>query len=156
MSHISWDHKGLFTRRLISILVDAQHRDWRSQVNTVAVEIVIVPLVTNDPDIDRTANQRGPYRSRSIPHKSPVFSPFSPFTAVSLCGSCGTFPSFPVHVHSSLMFQAFRSLLTVSFNLNFSLSRTLPSIFISTTAQMFSVSSLLDVHRSPVWKALTR
>ena len=46
--------------------------------------------------------------------------------------------------HSSLMLQAFRSLLTVSFHVNFGrpLGR-FPSIFISTTALRFSVSSLL-------------
>ena len=47
-------------------------------------------------------------------------------------------------VHSSLIFQASRSLLTVSFHLNFCLPLgRLPSIFISTTARMFSVQSLL-------------
>ena len=46
--------------------------------------------------------------------------------------------------HSSLMFQAFGYLLTVSFHLNFDLPLgRFPSIFISTTAWMFSVSSLL-------------
>ena len=45
--------------------------------------------------------------------------------------------------HSSLMFQAFRSLLTVSFQRNFGLPLgRFPSIFILTTARMFSVSSL--------------
>ena len=51
--------------------------------------------------------------------------------------------SLPV-AHTSLMFQAFRSLLTVSFHRNLSLPLGhLPSIFNSTTALMFSVSSLL-------------
>ena len=46
--------------------------------------------------------------------------------------------------HSSLMFQAFRSLLTVSFHLNFGFSLgRFPSFFISTTAMVFSVSPLL-------------
>ena len=47
-------------------------------------------------------------------------------------------------VHSSLILHAFMSLLTVSFHLSCGrpLGR-LPSIFISTTALMFSVSSLL-------------
>ena len=46
--------------------------------------------------------------------------------------------------HSSLMFQAFRSLLTVSYHLNCGLPLgCFPFIFISTTALMFSVSSLL-------------
>ena len=46
--------------------------------------------------------------------------------------------------HSSLIFQAFRSLLIVSFHRNFGrpLGR-FPSIFISATARMFSVSPLL-------------
>ena len=45
--------------------------------------------------------------------------------------------------HSSLMFQAFRSRLTVYFHRNFGLPLgRFPSIFISTTARMFSVSSL--------------
>ena len=44
-------------------------------------------------------------------------------------------------VHPSLMFHASRSLLTVSFHLNLGLH--FPSIFNSTTARMFSVSSLL-------------
>ena len=46
--------------------------------------------------------------------------------------------------HSSLMFQAFRSLLAVSFHLNFGLPLgRFRSIFISATARMFSGSSLL-------------
>ena len=53
-------------------------------------------------------------------------------------------PCVPVRAHSSLMFQAFRSVLTVSFDLNFCLPLgRFSSIFISTTARMFSVSSLL-------------
>ena len=69
------------------------------------------------------------------------FSPFSPFAAVSLLGVAGlaqTFPSF------YLIFQAFSSFLTVSYHRNFSLPvGRFPSIFISATAQMFSVSSVL-------------
>ena len=46
--------------------------------------------------------------------------------------------------HSSMILHAFMSLLTVSFHLNFGLPLgRFPSIFISTTALMFSVSSLL-------------
>ena len=49
-----------------------------------------------------------------------------------------TFPSFPVSGSSSLTFQAFRSLLTVSFHCNLCLPLgRFPSIFISTTARMF-------------------
>ena len=69
---------------------------------------------------------------------------FSPFDAVSLCGVVGRFPvSGP---YSSRVFPAFStgSLLTLSFHRNFGLPlRRFPSIFISTTARMFSVSSLL-------------
>ena len=51
-----------------------------------------------------------------------------------------------IFLHSSLMCQAFRSLLTVSFHLNFGLPLgRFPSIFNSTTARMFSVSSLLSM-----------
>ena len=46
--------------------------------------------------------------------------------------------------HSSLIFQASRSLLTVSYHHNFGLPLgRFPSIFISATARMFSVSYLL-------------
>ena len=72
------------------------------------------------------------------------FSPFSPFAAISLCGVTGSFHHSLSVAHSSLMVQAFRSLLIVSVHLNVGLPLgRLPSIFISTTARMFSVSSLL-------------
>ena len=75
------------------------------------------------------------------------FSPFSPFAAVSLCGVAGRAETFHLArsvAHSSLMLHAFMSLLTVSFYLNFGLPLgRFPSIFVSTTALMFSVSSLL-------------
>ena len=59
-------------------------------------------------------------------------------------GSCRDLSIFLSVAHSFLMFQAFRSLLTVSFHLNFGLPLgRFPSIFISTTALMFSVVSLL-------------
>ena len=46
--------------------------------------------------------------------------------------------------HSSLIFQAFRPLLTVSFHRNIGLPLgRFPSIFISATARMFSLSPLL-------------
>ena len=75
------------------------------------------------------------------------FSPFLPYDAVSLCGVAGLQRLFHLSrsvAHSSLMLHAFMSLLTVSFHLNFGrpLGR-FPSIFISTTALLFSVSSLL-------------
>ena len=70
----------------------------------------------------------------------------SPFATNSLCEVA----SRPFHIslsvaHSSLMFQAFRSLLTVHFHRNFGFPLgQFPSIFMSTiTALMFSVSSLL-------------
>ena len=78
-----------------------------------------------------------------------TISPFSTFPAVSLCGVEGlaeTFPWFPAVsvAHFSLMFQAFWSLLTLSFHSNFGLPLgRFPSIFISATARMFSVSTLL-------------
>ena len=86
-----------------------------------------------------------------VEQHSPTYDPelasgnFSPFAAVSLCGVAGpaeTFPSFPVSgpfLHDVPGFQAppdsiFRPQLR-------SFSR--PPIFISTTARMVSVSSLL-------------
>ena len=55
-----------------------------------------------------------------------------------------TFPPFSVSGPCPLMFQAFKSLLTVSFHINFGLPLgRFPSIFISATARMFSVSSVL-------------
>ena len=57
---------------------------------------------------------------------------------------------FSLKCNSSLMFQAFRSLLTLSFHLNFGLPiGRFPSIFISTTALMLSVSSLLFLLTCP-------
>ena len=75
-----------------------------------------------------------------------IFSLFSPFAAVSLCGVAGlaeTFPSFPVSGPFLPDVPGFQ-VLTVSFYLHFGLPLgRFPSIFISTTARMFSVSSLL-------------
>ena len=73
------------------------------------------------------------------------FAPFSLFAAVSLgVFFAGTFQSFSVSDPFPSMFQAFRSLLTVSFHCNFGLPQVpFPSIFISATARMFSVSPLL-------------
>ena len=72
---------------------------------------------------------------------------FLPFAAVYLCAVAGMPRCFrrslPV-AHSSLMFQAFRSLLTVS-SLRKSglLLGSLSSIFNYTPARMFSMSSIL-------------
>ena len=76
---------------------------------------------------------------------SPIY--LSPFAAVSLLGIAGhaeTFPCFWSVAHSSLIFQSFRSLLTVSYHHNIGLPLgRFPSIFIFATARMFSVSSIL-------------
>ena len=59
-------------------------------------------------------------------------------------GSCRYFHLSRSVAHSFLKLPSFRSLLTVSFHLNCGLPLgRFPSIFISTTALMFSVSSLL-------------
>ena len=59
-------------------------------------------------------------------------------------GYCRPFHFSRSVAHSSLIFQAFRSLLIVSFHRNFGLPLgRFPSIFISATARMFSVSPLL-------------
>ena len=74
-------------------------------------------------------------------------SDFSHFVAVSLWGVAGlaeTFPSFPVSGPFLPDAPGFQAHLTVSFHRNFGLPLgRFPSTFISTTALMFSVSSLL-------------
>ena len=68
----------------------------------------------------------------------------SPFTVRGIAGLADTFPSFSVSGPFPLMFQAFRSLLKLSVHFNFGLPlERSPSIFISTTDRMLSVSSLL-------------
>ena len=75
------------------------------------------------------------------------FSPFLPFAAVFLCGVAGlaeTFPSFPVSGPFLPDVPGFQvppdSIIAPQLR---SSSKALPSIFTSTTARMFSVSSLL-------------
>ena len=72
-------------------------------------------------------------------HKGPfMLTVFSPFVVVSMCGVAGL--SENVSTHSSRILQMFMFLLTASFLLNLGLSL---GIFMSATAAMFSVSSLL-------------
>ena len=76
---------------------------------------------------------------------------FSTFATDSLCGVAGQVLQRPFHLslsvaYSSLMFRAFRSLITVSFNHNVGLPLSLgrfPSIFISTPAPDVFYSSRL-------------
>ena len=64
---------------------------------------------------------------------------FSLFAAVRCSRSCRDVSIVPSVAHSSLMFHAFRSLLTVSFHLNFGVPLgRFPYIFNSTSAWMFS------------------
>ena len=89
---------------------------------------------------------RGRLRARSTSSVSQNI--FSHISGRSSCGKKRVL-QIPFHrslstTHSSLMFQAFGSLLVVSFHFNVGLPLgRFPSIFILTTAWMFSESSLL-------------
>ena len=80
---------------------------------------------------------------RTYPCLVSVFHSHSVFIAVSLCGVSGLIDTSPFRpVHSSLLFQAFMSFLTVPFPFNLGLLLTrFHYIFIS--ASLLSISSLL-------------